>query len=285
MNAKNEEQQKLWNGTAGQAWVDGQLLLDGMFEPFERLLVEEARRRGASAVLDVGCGSGATTLALARLGGGVRAVGADISAPLVASARSRAQREGLAAEFICADAQTHDFGTARFDLVVSRFGVMFFEDSVQAFANLRKSCLPGAELRTVAFRSAAENPFMTAAERAAAPLLPALPPRKPEGPGQFAFADRVRTEAMLRDSGWRDAELRPIDVECRFPAAALDGYLARFGPVGLYLAQADEATRQRVIEAVRAAFAQYQRGDEVHFTAACWLMCARNSWRITRRRE
>jgi SAM-dependent methyltransferase len=275
MDAKNEEQQKLWNGTAGQAWVDGQSLLDGMFQPFERLLVEEARRHGAGAVLDVGCGAGATTLAIARLGG-VRAMGVDISAPLIASARGRAQREGLAAEFICADAQTHDFGSARFELVVSRFGVMFFEDSVQAFLNLRQACVPGAELRAVAFRSAAENPFMTAAERAATPLLPALPPRKADGPGQFAFADRVRTQAILRDSGWCDVDLRPIDVECRFPTAALDGYLARFGPVGLYLAQADEATRQRVVDAVRAAFVQYQRGDEVRFTAACWLMCARN---------
>ena len=83
MNTGNEEQAKLWNGAAGQAWVDGQVLLDGMFEPFERLIVGEARRRGARAVLDVGCGSGATTLAIARLGD-MRAVGIDLSAPLIA---------------------------------------------------------------------------------------------------------------------------------------------------------------------------------------------------------
>lgn len=276
MKTTNEEQAKLWNGAAGQAWVDGQALLDGMFEPFERLIVEEARRRGARSVLDVGCGSGATTLAIARLGGGLRAVGVDISAPLIASARGRAEREGSPAEFLLTDAQTHDFGSPRFDLVVSRFGVMFFEDPTLAFTHLRKACVPGAELRAVAFRSAAENPFMTAAERAAAPLLPSLPPRNPDGPGQFAFADRGRTEAMLRESGWLDVELRPIDVECRFPAAALDVYLTRLGPVGLYLAQADAATRARVVDAVRAAFAQYQRDDEVRFTAACWLLCARS---------
>ena len=276
MKTTNEEQAKLWNGAAGQAWVDGQVLLDGMFEPFERLIVEEARRRGARWVLDVGCGSGATTLAIARLGAGLRAVGVDISAPLIARARDRAEQEGLSAEFLRADAQTHDFGSPRFDLVVSRFGVMFFEDPTLAFTHLRKACVPGAELRAVAFRSAAENPFMTAAERAAAPLLPSLPPRNPDGPGQFAFADRGRTEAMLRESGWLDVELRPIDVECRFPAAALDVYLTRLGPVGVYLAQADAATRARVVDAVRAAFAQYQRGDEVRFNAACWLLCARS---------
>jgi SAM-dependent methyltransferase len=274
MKTTNEEQAKLWNGAAGQAWVDGQVLLDGMFEPFERLIVGEARRRGARAVLDVGCGSGATTLAIARLGD-MRAVGIDLSAPLIAWARSRAEREGLAVEFICTDAQTHDFGSPRFDLVVSRFGVMFFEDPALAFSQLRKACVQGAELRAVAFRSAAENPFMTTAERAAAPLLPSLPPRSPDGPGQFAFADRGRTEAMLRKSGWLDVELRPIDVECRFPAAALDGYLARLGPVGLHLAQADPDTRARVIDALRAAFAHYQRGDDMSFTAACWLLCAR----------
>jgi len=277
MTTSNEEQAKLWNGPAGEAWVEGQPLLDGMFEPFERLLAEEAIGQQARRVLDVGCGAGATTLAIARgLAAGNECTGVDISAALIAAARARARSSGIAAHFLCADAQTTDFPAAHFDLVVSRFGVMFFDDFVQAFANLRRAAAPGARLRALTFRSPVENPFMTTAERAAAPLLPNMPPRKAGAPGQFALADRERTCTLLRDAGWREVELRAVDVECRFPAAALDTYMTRLGPVGLYLSQVDEATRERVIGAVRAGFCQYLRGDEVRFTAACWLVCASN---------
>jgi len=228
-------------------------------------------------VLDVGCGAGATTLAIARaLAAGNECTGVDISEGLISAARARATQERVAAKFLCADAQTAEFPAAHFDLVVSRFGVMFFDDFVKAFANLRRAATAGAGLRAFTFRSAAENPFMTTAERAAAPLLPNLPPRKTGGPGQFALADRVRTETSLRDAGWRDVELRPVDVECRFPAAALDTYMTRLGPVGLYLSQVDAATQERVIDAVRAGFAPYVNGDQVRFTAACWLVCAGN---------
>jgi SAM-dependent methyltransferase len=274
----NEEQSKLWNGTAGRAWVEGQQLLDGMFEPFERLLADEARNHAARRVLDVGCGAGGTTLAIARaLGSGGECTGVDISEALISAARARAAAEGVAARFLCADAQAAPFPAAHFDLVVSRFGVMFFDDFVQAFANLRRAAAPGAKLRAVTFRSAEDNPFMTTAERAAAPLLPDLPPRKANAPGQFALADRVRSETLLRESGWQGIELRAIDVECRFPAAALETYMTRLGPVGLYLSQADEATRERVIAAVRAGFAPFVQGEDVRFTAACWLVCANNS--------
>jgi len=277
MKTENADQAKLWNGAAGQAWVEGQQLLDGMFEPFEGLLVEEARRVAARRVLDVGCGAGATTLAIARsLGTGGECTGIDISDPLVAAARARAAGEGLAVQFLREDAQTAALPAGHFDLLVSRFGVMFFDDAVQAFGNLRRASAPGANLRFITFRSPAENPFMTAAERAAAPIAPDLPPRKPGAPGQFALAERGRTAELLRESGWSDIELRPIDVECCFPAAALDGYMARFGPLGLYLAQADAATRERLVTAVRAAFTPYIKGDEVRFVAACWLLCARN---------
>jgi SAM-dependent methyltransferase len=277
MNTGNEEQAKLWNGPAGEAWVQGQQLLDGMFEPFERLLVEEAAGNAARRVLDVGCGSGATTLAIARrIGAGGECTGVDISEPLIALARQRAARENLAAQFRCADAQTAELPAAHFDLFVSRFGVMFFEDPIRAFANLRRSARQGAKLRAITFRAAAENPFMTTAERAAAPFAPDLPPRKADGPGQFGLADRTRTEDLLRESGWAGIELRAIDAECRFPAAELDTYMTRFGPVGLYVSQVDAVTRDRIIGAVRGAFEQYVRDGEVRFTAACWLVCANN---------
>jgi SAM-dependent methyltransferase len=272
-----DEQLKLWNGPAGRAWIDGQEMLDRMFTPFEKLLADEVAFTGARRVLDVGCGTGITTLAVARLPGMKgRAVGIDISEPMIAVARERATRERLAATFIAANAQTHALEPASFDMMISRFGVMFFDDFVQAFTNLRRAAADGAATRFIVWRSAAENPFMTTAERAAAPFLPNLPPRRPGGPGQFALADPQRVHSILQESGWSEIDIRPLDVACTFSEKELNVYLMRFGPVGMVLQDADERTRTQVSEAVRAAFDPFVHGTEVRFTAACWLIAARN---------
>ena len=158
----DDEQTKLWNGPAGRAWIDAQECLDQMFKPLEDLLVEAAFSGGSvprGRVLDVGCGTGSTTLAVARLlGANGCCVGIDISDPLVAAARARAERESTPACFIHANAQNHVFEPASFDMIFSRFGVMFFDDFVQAFANLKRAAKEAAELTFVAWRSPAENP-------------------------------------------------------------------------------------------------------------------------------
>jgi SAM-dependent methyltransferase len=270
------EQTRLWNGPAGRAWIDAQEELDKMFAPLEKRLVQAVVAGSRRQVLDIGCGTGATTLAVARqLGATGRGVGIDISEPMLATARARAEREGVPATFICADAQTHAFEAARFDMIISRFGVMFFDDPVRAFANLRRAVKSDAELRVIAWRTPAENPFMTTAERAAAPLLPAMPPRRPDAPGQFAFADGARVRRILEEAGWTGIDLQPLDVECVLPEKALDLYINRLGPVGMALQEADEATRTRVAGTVRAAFEPYVHGGEVRFTAACWMVGAR----------
>lgn len=188
----DDDQEKLWNGPAGRAWVEAQDVLDGMFQSFEDCLVEVATAASGGRVLDVDCCTGSTTLAIARrLGSQRRAVGIDLSAPMLAVAQARAEREGVPADFIRPDAQAHAFEPTRFDRIVSRFGVMFFDDPGIAFAKLRRAARGGAELCFVAWRSAAENPFMTTAERAAATLLPKLPARRLGAPGQFAFATEI----------------------------------------------------------------------------------------------
>lgn len=270
------EQITLWNGTAGQAWVDEQTLLDRVLAPFQDLLVEAVRASPARQVLDVGCGTGSTTVAVARvLGEDGRCTGIDVSEPMIAAARARAEREGVPAGFVCADVQAHAFEPGSYDMLISRFGVMFFTDPILAFANLRRAARDGAGLRFVAWRSAAENPFMTTAERAAAPLLPDLPAREPDAPGPFAFADERRVARILGESGWDAIDIQPIDVPCTLPEKDLVRYLSRFGPVGTALGMADEPTRTRVIEMVRAAFDPFVHGDRVRYTAACWMVGAR----------
>ncbi len=254
-------QKERWNGVAGNAWVQLQAMTDRVLEPFVAPLVDGV----GGAVLDVGCGTGATTVAAAQRAD--RCVGVDISEPMIEAARKR--DPGI--DFLCADAQRHAFEPASFDWVISRFGVMFFDDPVAAFANLRGA---GRALRCIVWRSAEENPFQTTAERAAKPLLPDLPERDPDEPGQFAFGDADKVRRILGEAGWDGVELRPLDVECVIPERALEGYFTRLGPVGIALQGADEETRARVIDVVRPAFEPFVHGDEVRFTAACWLVTA-----------
>ncbi|GGT19033.1 class I SAM-dependent methyltransferase [Streptomyces chromofuscus] len=263
----------LWSGVAGRNWVAAQDVLDELFRPFEPLLAEPV---GLGArVLDVGCGTGATTVAAARRAGAEGdCVGVDIAEPMIEAARARAEREGVPARFVQADAATHAFAPGGFDLVVSRFGVMFFEDFTGAFTNLRRAARPGAGLRLIVWRGPEENPFMTTAERAAAPLLPDLPSRDPDAPGQFAFAREDRVRGILDASGWTDVAVEPLDVACAMPERQLERYFTLLGPVGRVLHEVDERTRAQVVETLHTAFAPYVRESEVGFTAACWLVRA-----------
>ena len=279
MNATNETndgQSTLWNGDAGHAWVEAQGPLDRMYKPFEDLLVDAVHTTNLTRVLDVGCGTGGTTLAIAkRLGTKGQCLGIDISTAMIDAARARAERDHAPVRFICADAQTYGFDPASVDMIVSRFGVMFFDDPIRAFANLRRAATDDAELRVIAWRSPTENAFMTTAERAAAPILPNLPVRQPDAPGQFGFANASRVHTILEQSGWGEIELRPIDVACTLPKNELRRYLTRFGPVGKALESTDEGTRATVIESILPAFDSFIHGADVRFTASCWTVGAR----------
>lgn len=272
----DQSQSALWNSRGGEVWVEQQELLDRLFLPFERLLADAVESSGALNILDIGCGAGATTLAAARrLGPQGQCTGLDISVPLITAARRRAESEGLAnARFIAGDAQRHVFEPEAFDAVISRFGVMFFDDPAAAFANLRQAVRPGADLTFIAWRSAEDNPFMVAAERAAAPFLPVLPPRDPAAPGQFAFADPDRVRRIL-EAEWRDIDIQPLDVPCTLSADDLAIYAARMGRVGQMLPDLDDATRATVTRAVSRAFEPYLSDGVAAFTAACWRVQAR----------
>jgi SAM-dependent methyltransferase len=271
----SDEQRQIWNGAKGHAWVDAQEVLDRMFQPIETLLTESLDPARDGRVLDVGCGTGAITLAAARrLGASGHCTGIDISQPMIDAAAARARRDAVAARFLCADAETHPFETASVDVILSRFGIMFFADPVRAFTNLRRAARPGGRLQAAAWRSAAENPFMTTAERAAAPLLAKLPTPRPGAPGQFAFADAARVRRILAESGWSAIDIRPVDPVFTLPAAGLEEYATRLGPLGQILPEMDAPARARIVETVRAAFAPFVAGDQVRYTAACWLVSA-----------
>lgn len=271
----SSEMSALWSGTGGNAWVDLAPVLDQMFLGFETMLADEAAARGAERVLDVGCGTGATTMAIARrLGAGGRCTGVDISAPMIGAAVARPADGFPAPEFIVADAAEYPFEAGEYDLLTSRFGVMFFADPVAAFANLRGAIRSGGGMRFFCWRGPQDNPFMVAGTRATRHLLPAMPERRPDAPGQFAFADGGRVAEILAAAGWEGIEVEAIDVPCAFPESGLLPYMTRLGQVGQALGHADERTRAAVLDALRAAYRPFVDGEEVRFTAGCWSVRA-----------
>lgn len=262
----NSEQAAWWNA-AGQGWARVQDIVDLMLRPFQDLLVAVARERPRDRVLDVGCGTGAVTRAIADAVGAT-CVGVDISETMIAGAK---QHENV--RYVLADAQVHAF-QERFDLVVSRFGVMFFEDAVAAFRNLLHATKPGGELCFVAWRAADENPFMTTAAQAAARLVPDALPPDPAGPGPFSLTDAGRVREILTGAGWTGIDVRPVDRTCTMPEELLVPYLSNLGPIARALREVDESERPRMIAAVRSEFDGFVHDGQVRTTAACWQVTA-----------
>ena len=260
---------------AGKVWVEQQGLLDRLYAPIARAVVDAADPRAGEAVLDVGCGSGATTFEAAwRVGPQGRAVGVDISPALLELARRRAGEEGLeGVDFVQADAQAHGFAP-EFDAIVSRFGVMFFPDPVAAFANLRGALKPGGRLAFAAWRSPAENPLALVPLEAAAPFLPTRPKFEKDAPGRFGFADPERVRAILDESGWRDVAIAPLDVESSLSFDELMTMSLRVGPLNPILKNLDETTRGEIRAATAQVLALYVEGGVARMSSACWQVTA-----------
>lgn len=267
------DQDTLWNGPGGQAWVQQQALLDGLFQPMADALQGELPH-SVTELLDVGCGTGASVLAAAEALPAAHCTGVDISAPMLALARQRAAALGRDIDFVVADAQQHGFAPDHHDWIQSRFGVMFFADTRAAFANLHRAARTGAGLRFIAWRGAQENPFMTTAERAVADQLP-LPARTQDGPGQFAFADPLRVRRLLKDSGWHDVEIVALDLPCQLARADLGSYVGQLGPLGVALRGLPGERAAALHAQALAAFAPFIDGDRVRVDAACWMIRAR----------
>ncbi|MEM6436920.1 MAG: class I SAM-dependent methyltransferase [Cyanobacteria bacterium P01_D01_bin.115] len=272
-----EEQVQLWNGAMGKTWVEAQAFIDGMLRPLEELIVATVSSLSPKNILDVGCGNGTTTLALAHVVAPQgRCNGIDISAPMIENARSRASSSSsdVAAEFICADASDYLFGDIKFDVFTSRFGVMFFADPVAAFTNLRSAAAHQAQLAFLVWRAPEENDFLTTAQRTAVPLLPQLSARESTSPGAFALANPDHVHSILTTSGWTEITLHPVDQQCTFASDDLDLFLTKLAPIGHDIEALDEDVRAAIAQAIRSAYEQYIHGDEVHFKASCWLIRA-----------
>lgn len=277
----NTAQIAYWNDRAAMTWTTFQERLDAMFEPLTALALDAAAPKSGERAIDIGCGCGATVLALAqRLGPTGEVLGLDVSEPMAARARERIAAAGLTnARVAVSDAATHDFQGAHGDLLFSRFGVMFFADPVAAFANLRGAVRQGGRLLCAAWRPLVDNPWFTVPLEAARALLPPQPPADPDAPGPFAFANPERTLGMLTQAGWNDAALTRHDVPVQIAAAGQIDEAAEFathvGVLARMLAEEGADTRARVRLAVAKALEPYDGPGGINLSGSIWLISAR----------
>lgn len=266
-----------WTGKVGDTWAQEWRRTDRSFRELTPRLLAAGGAAAFSRALDVGCGAGEVSLAIARANPAAEVVGVDISADLVAVAKTRG--EGLAnVDFVEDDAATTTPVTAdRFDLLVSRHGVMFFADPPAAFAHLASVSAPGARLAFSCFRSREENGWV-ATTLAALPQLP--PVGHPHAPGPFAFADRDRVSAILAKGGWHDVAFERLDYgnivgEGDDPVADARDYLTRIGPTASALATLDETARASALGRLTDILAATCDGKTVSLPAAAWIVTAR----------
>jgi SAM-dependent methyltransferase len=276
MTNGNAEQIEYWNTQAGPTWVESQAHVDRLLAPLTAILLERAAAQAGERVLDVGCGCGDTSLQLAQAGADVW--GIDISGPMLARAEERAKELDLDnIVFSQTDASTQPL-TPDHDLIVSRFGVMFFADPTAAFRNLRTGLSREGRLCFLCWQPPGENPWMSIAGAAVQPLLtPPETPPDPRAPGPFAFADREYLARVLGDSGFRAIDIRSVAVDVHI-ADNLDDALdsqSRIGPLARALQELEGEERERAVAAARDALSAHVTEDGLDLGAACWLVYAR----------
>lgn len=276
----NEAQIDYWNGPAGQKWVDQSNRLDAMLAPFADAALEAASIEQGERALDIGCGAGALTLRAADLAGGTASLGVDVSEPLLKLAKRRASDTGSSARFERVDASAFTTGQA-FDLMISRFGVMFFEDPAAAFANIRQQIRVDGRMAFMCWQKLQLNDWAFAPLQAALPLLKEAPTQPdPHAPGPFAFADKDRLSDILTSAGWKSVAIEPFEIPVTLPGDDVEAsasFMLKLGPLSRLIAAQDidpgpieDALKKRLTEEVGA-------DGHVRMKSACWRVTATRS--------
>jgi len=275
----HSDQIAYWNGAGAVPWVERQERTDRMLAEVAEAAIARADPASGESVVDVGCGTGATSLEIARrvgLTGQVTAL--DVSAPLMAKAAERLSGCPWA-KIVVADASTYRLPPASADLLFSRFGVMFFGDPDKAFANMRAWMKPTGRVLFACWRKFAENPWGMVPLEATYAHLPRMPKLEPEDPGPFSFASEDRVSRILTNGGFARPEFEPVDFAFDIAGGeGLEGAVAQalaVGPTARALGGHPQSMRDTVAMSVRAALAPYVVGNEVRLKAAIWLVRTR----------
>lgn len=263
-----------WEAQVGRSWADNYRLTDRAFSGLTQRLLERISERDGYGLLDVGCGAGELAMALARTRPGARVVGVDVSRELIEAARQRGGGYGNLS-FVQADAGSWSEPGFSPDVVVSRHGVMFFDDPVAAFTNLHAMATDEAELVFSCFRNPSENPWASDIGR----LLELPPPADHKAPGPFAFADPQHIEDILSAAGWHGIGFEPVDFayiagQGEDPVEDAMQLFRRIGPSAAALRQLEGDARTRAEGWIRNWVAEHRSGDLVAFPAAAWIVTA-----------
>jgi len=277
----NAEQIADWNGVQGQRWVDQQALLDRMIDPFGQAALQAASARPGECVLDIGCGCGSSSLALARaVGPQGRVLGVDISRPMLDAARRlAATRPRLKISFAEADASSAALPTGQ-DLLYSRFGLMFFAEPVPALRHLRSALRAGGRCAFVCWRTPRDNPWaMTPLMAARQALGINPPPADPLAPGPFAFADEQRLRGLVAEAGFADIQLQRIDAPIRLGATVREAAASslQLGPASRLAREAGPAHAATIVAAIERALVPLAAADgSVTLAGSTWVLSAIN---------
>jgi SAM-dependent methyltransferase len=272
---RHRQQIEAWNGPMGQQWAANEARTERNLTEVTQALLRAANPQPGERVLDVGCGCGGSSVAFAAAVGPTgHVLGADVSAPMVAVAKATALPQ---AAFVLADAAAYDFAPASFDLLVSRFGVMFFGDPAAAFANLRRAMKPGGRVAMACWRPVAENPWVRVPMGTLRAVLPTIPPPAgPEDPGPFAFGDPARVTRILTEGGFAAPAFAKFDFDMVFPAdpAVAANVIMQMGPAGRIMREQTDEVRASALKAITDAIAPFQKDGRIAMGGAIWLITA-----------
>jgi SAM-dependent methyltransferase len=276
MTIANVDMAKAWDGEEGDHWTDQADRYEKVGKMQNRLLIETAEVEPEARVLDLGCGTGWSSIAAAQAASHGSVLGVDLSARMLERARHRAKEQGVDnVEFLQADAQVHPFETGAFDLAVSSFGVMFFADPAAAFSNISSALRPGGRLVAMVWQPLEKNEWLMAMREALA-VGRSLPAPPSGAPGPFGLDDPERVRTLLGDAGFADLALAPVDGPMYFGSDADDAwsFVRTMGIVKGLTESLDEASRATALTQLRQLLADRTSTDGVTLPSSSWLITA-----------
>ena len=281
MSEVNKNQKDFWSGKGGDIWVERQNAMDNMLSPLGEAALNKLNFNEEENVLDIGCGCGHTTLNIAkRIGPSGNVTGLDISEPMLKRAKESAVEMSVTnTSFKCIDVQTEDLGDQIYSAAFSRFGVMFFEDSIAAFKNINKSLISGGYLSFVCWQSPAVNPWQSLFIQEVKKFLD-LPSPPPRSPGPFAFMESEYVSSILEESKFQDITIEGLEAEVNmFSGRSLSDSVKDYISINPVVTQMlKESSENQIAEIVNSgieAFSPYYSEKGLIFPSATWLVTAR----------